>query len=283
MTKVPDHDRPVPSETDFEVRDVVLAFHNNLLYEATILQVESVPPHRPHAYLVHFQGWTKSWDERVSSDMVFEHNEDNLRIAHRLLDGANRMRQQAAQPAENERDNKPPPEKPNNNTPSTPELFQLPPALQRQLVDEWDTVTRESRLVRLPRTPTVQDVLHKWVASRRQSADKATREVAEGLQIYFDASLPMILLYRFERLQYRTQVENSDRPPSAMYGPEHLLRLLLKLPFILEDGPIEKEKLQVIAEKANELGKYLQKHGKALFLSEYDPAPAAYVQAATKA
>lgn len=283
MTKVLDHDHPIPSETDFEVRDVVLAFHNNLLYEATILQVERDPPNRPYAYLVHFQGWTKSWDERVASDMVFEHNEDNLRVAHRLLDGANRMRQQAAQPAEGDRDGKSGPEKPNDDTPTTPDLFQLPPALQRQLVDEWDSVTRENRLVRLPRTLTVQDVLHKWVASRRQSADKATREVAEGLQIYFDAALPMILLYRFERLQYTTQVAKSDKPPSAIYGPEHLLRLLLKLPFILEDGPIEKEKMELIAEKTNELAKYLQKHGKTLFLSEYDPAPAAYVQAATKA
>ncbi|KAI0567716.1 MRG domain containing protein [Gracilaria domingensis] len=286
MAKLPDHDRPIPSDTDFEVNTLVLAFHGNLLYEATILSIDREPEQpRAHAYLVHFHGWKKSWDEKVPANHVFQHNDDNLLIAHRLLDGANRMRQQAVQalqPSENEKESRPLADKNNSSASSPSQLFQIPPGLQRQLVDDWDAITRENRLVPLPRPLTVQALLQKWVGGRRQSSDKAAREVAEGLQIYFDAALPMILLYHFERKQYRDRVETSDKPPSAIYGPEHLLRLLFKLPFILEEGPMEREKLESIAEKVNELAKYMQKHGKALFQNEYDPAPETYIRTATE-
>ncbi|CAN8067321.1 unnamed protein product [Agarophyton chilense] len=285
MDKLSDHDRPIPYDEDFEVTTLVLAFHGILLYEATILGVDREPDaQRAHAYLVHFHGYKKSWDEKVPADHVFQHNEDNLLIAHRLLNGA-RMRHQAVQatqPSESDRENKQPIEKNSSNSSSPNQLFQIPPSLQRQLVDDWDAITRENRLVPLPRPLTVQALLQKWVAGRRQSSDKAAREVAEGLQIYFDATLPMILLYHFERQQYRNHVEKSDKPPSAIYGPEHLLRLLFKLPFILEDGPIEREKLESIAEKVNELAKYMQKHGKTMFQGEYDPAPESYIRTAAK-
>jgi mortality factor 4-like protein 1 len=60
--------------------------------------------------------------------------------------------------------------------------------------------------------------------------------VISGLQVYFDRSLGASLLYRFERPQYaeiRKQyvtgpkvVVGTEKEMSAIYGAEHLLRML---------------------------------------------------------
>lgn len=279
MAHLLEQDRPIASEREFVVDEIVLAFHGNLLYEARVLEVRKEEGCRAHSYEVHFQGWKKSWNESVSHTLVFEHNNDNLRIAHRLLAGA-KMRQQALLPAE-EKDTK---TVEKNLPPSSPPnaMFQIPPPLQRQLVDDWEFVTKERKLVPLPRQTTVQTVLQNWVQAKKQPADKATQEVAEALQIYFDASLSKLLLYRFERQQYNDMVaKDPDGPlvPSAVYGPEHLLRLLLKLPYLLESSAVDRERLQSISEKVNELAKYMQKTGRILFLSEYEAASDAYLKA----
>lgn len=272
--------RPIPSQTDFALDDVVLAFHGSLLYEAKVLEVDREEGQRATAYTVHFQGWKKSWDEKVPAERVFEHNNNNLRIAHKLLHGA-KMRQLALHPVNSEKED---PAKPVATPPSAPSnaLFQIPPPLQRQLVDDWEFVTKERRLVPLPRELSVQDVLNKWINGRRQSTDKATREVAEGIQTYFDVALPKLLLYRFERQQYnnifRTGTPRDETLlPSAVYGPEHLLRLLLKLPYLLESTEVPKETIEIIAEKVSELAKYMQKNGRLLFLTEYEPADQEYL------
>ena len=253
-----------------------------------MLQVEKEEGRRAHAYVVHFQGWKKSWDEPVLSHNVFEHNDDNLRIAHRLLDGA-KMRQQQIQPSEhdehedqdenmvNEVEEKEGDDE-NATEPSAQSLFHFPIALQKQLVDDYEYVTRDRKLVPLPREITVKQILDKWIACRKHSNDKAAKEVAEGLQIYFDCCLSKILLYHFERPQFEEVFKKQENEaPSAIYGAEHLLRLLVKLPFVLEEAPLEKDKLQALADKTNDLTKYLHKNGRAMFLSEYEAASEEYI------
>lgn len=280
MEDINESTQPVPSNDDFAVGDVVLAFHGNLLYEARVLHIlREKENSRAHAYTVHYQGWKKSWDETVPSNLVYEHNNDNLRVAHRLLNGA-KQRQQAVSTTEEKKTSEKtlPPSSPPNA------IFQIPPALQRQLVDDWEFITKDHRLVPLPRNPTVESVLQKWVSNRRQTSDKATKEVAEALQTYFDAALSKLLLYRFERQQYVDFFHNKKEAPplpSAVYGAEHLLRLLHKLPYMLESTAVDKEKMQAIAERANELAKYMLKNGRILFLTEYTSASSDYVARCT--
>lgn len=51
-------------------------------------------------------------------------------------------------------------------------------------------------------------------------------EVCEGLCEYFDRALPAVLLYRFERPQYRQLLaEHPGKAPSQLFGGNHLLRL----------------------------------------------------------
>lgn len=282
---------------DFEVGAVVLAYHGSLLYEAKILSVQRGPTGEAAAYLVRFQGWKKSWDATVARDSVFEHNEENLRVAHLLLKGA-KMRQQAIRPIEDpsqdkadgtskdggEDDNEGAAAKRSDTqhvSTTADALFQLPLGLKRQLVDDWEFITKEQRLVDLPRDVTVDGILQKWLNSRKSPADMACREVADGLHTYFNAALPAILLYRFERPQYNEKfhgaIGNEELLPSSVYGAEHLLRLLLKLPFMLENTGVDIEMMQRIAEKVNDLAKYMQKNGRTLFLAEYENASDEYI------
>lgn len=308
MSDYGDEPMPTASEGDFAEGDVVLAFHGNLLYEARVLDLHrersrTSPSNaepaadededdlmgRVTSYTVRYQGWKKSWEETVSRDLVFEHNDENLRVAHRLLNGA-KMRHQASHPASTSHDMDKVVAKVSNASYSVNSMFQLPPSLQRVLVDDWENVTKEMKLVPLPRAITVDGVLQRWVSNRRQTVDKATKEVAEALLIYFNASLSKILLYRFERQQYEKffhsaqndggndGTANRPPPPTEVYGAEHLLRLLLKLPFIMETGKIPKDKIRIIADKVNDLYKYLVKNSRVLFLLEYEPAPPTYVE-----
>lgn len=71
-----------------------------------------------------------------------------------------------------------------------------------------------------------------------READLLTPTIISGLQVYFDKSLGANLLYRFERPQYaemRKQyitgpkvIIGQEKEMSAIYGTEHLLRMIGK-------------------------------------------------------
>jgi mortality factor 4-like protein 1 len=106
--------------------------------------------------------------------------------------------------------------------------------LKKQLIADWDAVTRQHKLVTLPRAVTVRDLLQEYEQSKakQESSHNMCKEVVSGLEQYFEKALGTVLLYRFERPQYKEQVEkikaaNGGSPSSLsqIYGAEHLLRL----------------------------------------------------------
>ena len=67
-----------------------------------------------------------------------------------------------------------------------------------------------------------------------ETSQKNLVNILTDIRIYFDQALGTILLYRFERLQYRNILEriNSGELPkefSRIYGAQHLLRLFRNL------------------------------------------------------
>ncbi|CAN1815115.1 Protein MRG1 [Linum perenne] len=105
--------------------------------------------------------------------------------------------------------------------------IQIPSTLKKQLVDDWDFVTQQEKLVKLPRSPTVDDILAKYLEYKSKKEGvmtDSTGEVLKGLRCYFDKALPVMLLYKNERQQYQNAVKE-DVSPSTIYGAEHLLRL----------------------------------------------------------
>lgn len=63
----------------------ILCYHGEFLYEAKIIKVETLLPSSNKSndqpqkkYLVHYNGWNKTWDEWVSDSRLLYITEDNL-------------------------------------------------------------------------------------------------------------------------------------------------------------------------------------------------------------
>lgn len=119
----------------------------------------------------------------------------------------------------------------------------IPDTLKSILVDDWEKVTKEQKLVPIPAPISITQFLHEYYeadsAHRRPGSSDADilEEVIAGVKEYFNKSLGRILLYRFERPQFyevHKQLESGHGEHAGktlcdMYGCEHLLRLFGKL------------------------------------------------------
>ncbi|KAH9692341.1 protein MRG2 [Citrus sinensis] len=150
------------------------------------------------------KGWNKSWDEWVG--------------VHRLMKDteANRHRQPVFTKKRDE----------DKNLKSGHALQMKPRSsnVGRGRKRKNDSL---NKLVKLPRTPNVDDILEKYcdyMSKKDGLVADSTGEIVKGLQCYFDKALPIMLLYKSEREQYEDSMA-ADVSPSSVYGAEHLLRL----------------------------------------------------------
>ncbi|KAE9607791.1 putative MRG domain-containing protein [Lupinus albus] len=100
-------------------------------------------------------------------------------------------------------------------------------------------------LVKLPRSPTIDDILTKYLDYKTKKDNMVTDSIGEGLKgirRYFDRALPIMLLYKKEHKRYSEAIVDGVSP-SSIYGAEHLLRLFVKLPELLAYVNIEEETL----------------------------------------
>lgn len=118
----------------------------------------------------------------------------------------------------------------------------MPDTLKSILVDDWEKVTKEQKLVPMPAATSISRFLVEYNESesihrRPNSADAdILEEVIAGIKEYFNKALGRLLLYRFERPQFyeiHKQVEaghgeHAGKSLCDMYGCEHLLRLFGK-------------------------------------------------------
>uniref|UniRef100_A0A383VIF0 Uncharacterized protein n=1 Tax=Tetradesmus obliquus TaxID=3088 RepID=A0A383VIF0_TETOB len=152
--------------------------------------------------------------------------------------------------------------------------LELPAALQKQLLDQYDAMHDEGRTVALPRRPNVAQILQGYVAyvREKQGESAAEEDIVMGLQVYFDKALYQCLLYRPERQQAQ-QALAAGQAPSAVYGAEHLLRLFVKLPELLPPTGAPEEQLQLLLQRMEDVLVYLQHQAAKIFapLSEYVP------------
>ena len=118
----------------------------------------------------------------------------------------------------------------------------MPEILKAVLVDDWEKVTRENRLVPLPSKAPVSLFLDNYAAaeaaSRRPGSAELDllEEVVAGVKEYFNKGLGRMLLYRTERPQYleiyalldKGTGELAGKSVADVYGVEHLCRLFCK-------------------------------------------------------
>lgn len=158
--------------------------------------------------------------------------------------------------------------------------MQIPMALKKHLVDEWNLITQDTpkRLVQLPRHVTADKIFRDFLDLKRSkvSGDNYSKykELFEGLQIYFDKALPALLLYRQEREQYNKILEAiPNLSPSAVYGGEHLLRLFVRLPKLLATVVLEPGEITQVQARLVEFVKFVHKHSdNYIDIGDYIPA-----------
>ncbi|KZV54551.1 mortality factor 4-like protein 1 [Dorcoceras hygrometricum] len=262
----------------FLVGEKVLGFHGSCLYDAKILQVEMHKDGWRH--FVHYLGWNKKWDEWLGIDRLLKPTDENVqrqkelkqklaleknpKLGNPLRDSSTGVRvKKRKHESIYEDDRVVPLEKVVN--------IQIPLLLKKQLVDANECITQLNQLVKLPRSPSVHEILNKYydcqVKKDHKTADTIA-EVVKGLCHYFDKALPTVLLYKNERQQYK-EVIVDNIPPSSVYGAEHLLRLFVKLPEMLTDLHIQMDTLTQLRQISQDLLRFLQMNRTTFFLSSY--------------
>ncbi|KAK9470184.1 MRG-domain-containing protein [Dipodascopsis tothii] len=264
------------------------------------------------AYLIHYKGWKSTWDEWLPQERVLRWTEESLRMQKELKQAAlqdMKKKKAGLSPTQDAKDSPAPavhkrrepakddalgqrgPKKRRRDQDydkeeeyfKRPEIhIAIPTALKNQLVDDWERVTKNQQLIPLPRTPTVQVVLDRYmatVAKKRSGSAEADifDEVLAGIKIYFNRSLGKILLYRFERQQYLDiKKTHPDDEPCDVYGAEHLLRLFVSLPGLIGQTSMDQQSVGVLQKHVEEFLRFLAKNREEFFVESYVNASPSY-------
>lgn len=273
----------------FEEREKVLCFQGPLIYEAKILgrcwlDKENKGLH----YYVHYQGWKSSWDEWVPETRILRYNDENIQTQNRLRElyrmkqtGVNKNTYTQEGLDKRRRDVKLEKEEDYLRRPEI--KVNLPDTLKGQLVDDWEYVTKNSKLVTLPKDVTVNGILERYIAYRKENRENRElneehlEKVCEGIRAYFKQSLSTVLLYRFERRQYNDIIElHPDIELVDIYGAEHLLRLIVQIPSLVAHTTMNTDSVQILVEHLTDLLGFMQKQQKQFFQTDYEYPPSDY-------
>mmetsp|Transcript_2256 Transcript_2256/g.4529 ORF Transcript_2256/g.4529 Transcript_2256/m.4529 type:complete len:293 (-) Transcript_2256:180-1058(-) len=279
MAETADDKKKQESKSMYEEGDRVLVPEGNLFYEAKILELEKEKG--VWKYLVHYQGWNKKWDEWLTAGKLIRDTEEARIIEREKLDaaaqsmkkgGGVKVKGDAQKPPSSHKAKKRKQESVDeDNMAADMQLsISLPASLKKQLITDWENITKEGKLVPLPRKPTVKALLQQYLDEASGEHRKDTiQEIVQGIQAYFDKALANILLYSQERDQCEAALKESP-PPSEVYGAEHLLRLFIKLPELLPYKSMEETTVRGLEKRMAEVVSWLQKNESRLFVEEYE-------------
>uniref|UniRef100_A0A7S2WIP0 MRG domain-containing protein n=1 Tax=Mucochytrium quahogii TaxID=96639 RepID=A0A7S2WIP0_9STRA len=232
-----------------------------VMYEVKVLKLDK---DRKDMYFIHYQGWKQSTDCWVSELIPYteqakakkeeldEEAEEYVRQVKEERMTRRRERHRAASKlAKAEEDAQP----------DTNGLrITLSATLKKILFEDFENITLKKMLLRIPRKPSVEQVLEEYIEYSQQDfglcsptgkvAPETAVQIVNGLTIFFERCIGPYLLYEFEKLQYdaiRERVPENENdvllPDLAnkkrkrlarMYGTEHLLRMFVKLPILFE-------------------------------------------------
>ncbi|XP_007507684.1 mortality factor 4-like protein 2 [Monodelphis domestica] len=158
----------------------------------------------------------------------------------------------------------------------------LPDALKPLLVRDWELVTHDKKLFRLPAHKPVDAILAEFGAFQQHcgvaAKEYATPELVAGIREYFNVLLGTQLLYKFERPQYLEILGRYPGcPMSQIYGGAHLLRLFVQIGSALVYSGLDDHSLDVLLGHLQDFLAYLAAKPAQLFTpADYQVASAEY-------
>ncbi|CAB4469405.1 unnamed protein product [Rhizophagus irregularis] len=158
------------------------------------------------------------------------------------------------------------------------------------MIDEWQWITKNQLIIHpMPREKTVDDILKEfldWYLEKLRERNKITKQQeldvdddVEDFKEFFNEALPIYLLYRFERQQFVEMTEKyPELPYSSIYGAEHLMRLIVKIPDLVFSVQMKEEKAEEIQTLVREIAEFMQLKCKNYYATQYEPADPAYIR-----
>ncbi|CAD7699820.1 unnamed protein product [Ostreobium quekettii] len=262
----------VGDRQQFAIGERVLVPHLDKPYEAKVLKAE-FRDESGWYFFVHYTGWNKKYDEWVEDSGLQKMSQRESpppgRRSSWMKVGADAHGKLAKKRKADEM---------MGNT-STMVEVELPPTLKKQLVDEYEVVVQQGRTVPLPRSPPVMELLRQFVhyGGSNKASQQDLQQLATGIEEYFDKALGSYLLYGMEQDE-SDKLTGAGTCASAVYGAEHLLRLLVKLPSLLLPTPLSPSQTAVLNNRLHLLVHFLNVRRNDLFarFSEYrskQPSP----------
>lgn len=163
----------------------------------------------------------------------------------------------------------------------------IPDALKIILVNDWENITKNNKLLSLPAKNTVSKTLEDFSSyiTREFSEDgrdneielefelelKIFLEITESMKLYFEQCLGTFLLYRYERPQYSEILENGKESNLYdIYGTIFLLRMISMFPSILVMNSVDVNTIRTSKVYLDVLLNWLNEHREEYFSEEYE-------------
>ena len=114
----------------------------------------------------------------------------------------------------------------------------MPDNLKALLVDDWERVTKNFSVVKLPAPRPIREILQAYRADEVPQRNRFDLQVLDtnlaGLTEYFEVAIGKVLLYNYERHQYRLLRKKykgiKGKSPVNIFGAEHLIRMFSEFP-----------------------------------------------------
>ncbi|GAB6031749.1 Male-specific lethal 3 [Chamberlinius hualienensis] len=254
----------------FDIGEKVLCYEPDptkakVLYDSKVLDlcISKDKRRRVPEYLIHFSGWSSSWDRCVTEEFILKDTQENRNLQRKLAEAAvlhikskkqkrklsailkdsyryvKKGKHESSDDESNVSKNSDDSdsssfsesgsdaeEEPNEEVAIL--NLKLPEVLKKRLEDDHSQIKQKKRLIKLPCEPTVIQILEGYVktyatnelcvtSDHRRCHKKEDdieininlcKEVMDGLRIYFDFMLPLVLLYIEERQQYKFYADN---------------------------------------------------------------------------
>ena len=238
-----------PNKAKFNTGEKVLCKHREQLYDAIIkkFDCEKVKP-----YQVHYQNWSKNWDEWVEDHRICKVTESNRKLQEEL-------RKKVGKVTKSKKKNTFTKPKPRKETPvktdqvaekpAEPATAQtsnnlkieisVPSSLNYVMTNDYNFISEHTsnsqNLYQLPVKFPISEIMNDFMLTGKDRAEKSCFKEYKGtIQVYFDYSLKRRVLYAQENQQYEENFGSKTKPSVCYYyGIEHLLRFFTIFPSLL--------------------------------------------------